>query len=351
MKNNTFKQDIVFCSARQYLAELHESSPTPSFWVIDEKVDRLYGISDWRNSPSYVLRAEEDRKTVEMASEIWTALSHSNAQRHHQLIAVGGGITTDIAGFVASTYMRGLPLISVPTTLLAQVDAAIGGKTGVNLGHWKNRIGSFYPAQKIIIDHLFLKSLPDEEWINGWAETLKQALVGSKELLKAIMKFSSPTLSRSISNDLLAKIIQVKVQAVQTDPYDLAERRKLNAGHTVGHAIETLALNEGSPIPHGLAVAAGLWVELGIARNENLLSAEVASMIQKYIQGYFSLPRFDRHQLSELIEFMKGDKKNSNLRINCSLVCDWGRVVENQYPKHISIEQALRSYFNAMENL
>ena len=349
-KNKLFQQDLLFLPARSYLRELHENAHFSSFWVIDETVDRLHGVSDWHNSPFLIIKAEENRKNVELSTQIWKALTDYNVQRHHQLIAVGGGITADIAGFVASTYMRGLPMISVPTTLLAQVDAAIGGKTGVNLGQWKNRIGSFYPAHQIILDHALLKSLPDEEWVNGWAEILKQAIIGGQELSRAVMHYTTPASSRSISETLLAKIIQVKVKAVQADPYDVKERRKLNAGHTVGHAIESISLINGSAIPHGLAVAAGLWIELEIARNEDLLAPEVAIAIQQYIHDFFSLPKLYPHQLNDIIKLMGGDKKNMDDRINCSLVCNWGRVVENHYPKHTSIEQGLRSYFNAMEN-
>ncbi|NBB89031.1 MAG: hypothetical protein GVX96_04535, partial [Bacteroidetes bacterium] len=260
------------------------------------------------------------------------------------------GITTDIAGFAAASYMRGVALFLVPTTLLAMVDASIGGKTGLNFGSWKNRIGAFHRAEKVIIAPDFLKSLPRKEWMTAWAEVLKHGILQSGELLEwifSIRKFSNEMI---IPSKRLKEIIQVKIDHIQEDPFDQNVRQRLNAGHTIGHALESFFLIKRMKISHGTAVAAGLWIESEISFREKLINQSCRNRLQTYIENVFDLPKINTRWIGEIIRFTKGDKKNKDCHAIYSLVYDFGDVRINQKPFHKNIKDALRSYCNAVKN-
>lgn len=198
------------------------------------------------------------------------------------LIALGGGVTTDLIGFLASTFCRGVPLINVPTTLLGMVDASIGGKTGVNTPFGKNLIGSFYPAERILIDPLLLQTLPSEEWTNGCAEVIKYALIFSPKLFKEL-KHWNPTDSRYLEH-IIHECIQIKGQVVEKDFEEKwGLRRILNFGHTIAHALETI---ENYKISHGEAVAIGMLVESRISLKKGLLSEQNFAEIEDLIRSF-----------------------------------------------------------------
>ncbi len=346
-----FHHDILLQSAREWLGHFNQKDSGKFFCVIDKTVEQLFQVSTWSDIPYFLLEADENEKSIETAVKCWESMCANHIDRQSHIIAIGGGVTTDIAGFVASTYMRGVGLTHIPTTLLAMVDASIGGKTGLNLLRWKNRIGTFYPAERIVIDRQFLETLPDNEWRNGWAEVVKHALIHSHELTKVVLNAKTLAASKVIlTPPLLEKLMHVKLSCVSEDPFDHHERQKLNAGHTVGHALESLFMQRGISIDHGLAVAAGLWIEAEIAFQEGMLSREKTTVLQHYLMDYFDLPRIREGEVNLIFERMRGDKKNQDQQIHFSLISDWGHVCINKTPNHMTIKDAMRSYCNAMEN-
>ena len=348
---DAFLSTVQFEPARKWLRDFLVRKSGAVFCLIDQKVDQLYQITQDLDGPFYTIEADEKRKTIETAVEIWESMSSFPVDRDFHLVAIGGGIVTDIGGFIASTYMRGLPLTHIPTTLLGMVDASLGGKTGLNLLHWKNRIGSFYSADQIIIDRSFLQTLPDSEWQNGWAEVFKHALIKGGTLAEKIRAVRTVKEARDvIDDDLLINIMQVKEEMVKLDLQDRGERQKLNVGHTVGHALETYFLTRGKSIHHGRAVAAGLWIEAQISFLEELLLASTKKEIQNYIENSFDLPRFSVRDVDLIYDKMKGDKKNKNRSIHFSLIGGWGRVCINQTPGYMTVKDAIRSYCITIEN-
>jgi len=271
-----------------------------------------------------LLPAGEENKVMEVCFQVWEALTEYQIGRNDLILNLGGGFVTDMGGFIASLYKRGLDFIHIPTSLLAMVDAAIGGKTGIDLGVFKNQIGVFSQPKAIYIDPIFLATLPDEEKRNGFAEMIKHGLIADKnqfELLK----------NKSISEitfDDIVQSVKIKFNVVEKDPFEKNERKVLNFGHTIGHAIEGFLL-QSEPIAHGYAVAMGMIVEAGISMDEGLLSKEDFIEIKSLIEQNFKLVHFNNEEISAILEIMKNDKKNSQNKINFSLLNQIGSCVIN----------------------
>ncbi|NBB88601.1 MAG: hypothetical protein GVX96_02290 [Bacteroidetes bacterium] len=349
INKQSFTPPVYFPSVRACINELNKDSDNV-FAVVDREVERRYGICDALNCPSLLLDANEERKGIPNVVNIWTRMSEAGLRRNSSLIAVGGGITTDTAGFAASCYMRGIGLILVPTSLLAMVDASIGGKTGVNFGAWKNRIGAFHLAKKVFIAPDFLKTLPREEWITAWAEVLKHGILHSSELLEWIFSITEFSQEMAIPPRRLKEIIEVKTELVNMDPFDLNVRQKLNAGHTIAHALESFSLKNNRQISHGRAVAAGLWIESEISFRENLLGQSNRNRLHNYIEEVFDLPKVNPQSIEDIIRLTGGDKKNKDCHAVYSLIYDFGDVRINQKPFDMNIKDALRSYINTVKN-
>src|SRR6056297_677423 len=352
MNKQSLKRDhILPITAKEWLINIQASDSERLFCMVDKRVEELYSIKSWVDIPTLCLHANEKLKNLSTATKMWEFLSANRADRESHIIAIGGGIITDMAGFVASTFMRGVRVTYIPTTLLGMIDAAIGGKNGINLSHWKNRIGSFYFPEQTILDLRFLKTLPHSEWQNAWAEILKHALISGGDVLHQV--FSARTVEDCqalCSFSFLKEVMQVKMDCVESDLFDKGIRKKLNAGHTAGHAIESLFLKDFRIIHHGQAVAAGLWIETEIAFFSDLILEDKKRILQQYIAEFFDLPVISKMDIDSIFGFMKGDKKNLNRQINFSLVYDWGGVGINHQVSNTMIKDALRSYCNAMEN-
>ncbi|MCF7806607.1 MAG: 3-dehydroquinate synthase [Simkaniaceae bacterium] len=242
----------------------------------------------------------ECHKTRETKELLENAMLSHGIHRHYALIALGGGVTTDLAGFIASTYMRGLPLINIPTTLLGMVDASIGGKNGVNTSHGKNLIGTFYAPSLIVIAPEFLKTLPETEFKNGLSEIIKYGLIADPSLLKSPLSLS-----------LIQKSIAIKHEIITSDFQDLGQRNLLNFGHTIGHAIERASE---TCIAHGTAIAMGMIAE---AR----LSPQLTKNDHLFIRSLFDSPLVLPESISKssLIQALHFDKKKrgSQYRYTC----------------------------------
>ena len=271
--------------------------------ITDDHVEKLYGraLTDHLDSLGFDIElfsfpAGEASKTRATKEKLEDALLSEGFGRDTTLIALGGGVVTDLVGFLASTYCRGVELILIPTTLLAMVDAAIGGKTGVNTDRGKNMIGSLYLPQKLWICPEFLKTLPEKEWLNGGVEMLKAGLIADADFFD---HFSEIPLEEAIR-----RAIEIKRRILAQDLHEKGVRRTLNLGHTIGHALETLSHYQ---ISHGEAVAAGIVLEAELSYEMGILNKEALTLIQKRFP-----PISLSYDFEELFEVLQRDKKAEN---------------------------------------
>lgn len=272
----------------------------------------------------------DENKTLDSLSQVWTALQKGGATRHSLLVNLGGGMVTDLGGFAASTFKRGIAYINIPTTLLSQVDASVGGKTGINFGGLKNEIGVFNCANSVILSSEFLRSLDLKNLLSGYAEMLKHGLISDEGSWAELLRFDLNNLDYNKLGELVAKSVAVKERIVEQDPTEKGLRKALNLGHTAGHALESLAMEEGRTILHGYAVAWGLICELYLSAvlcdfPKDKLRQTVQFIRQNY--GDFAL---DCKEYERLFEFMKHDKKNEGDNINFTLLGGIGNILINQ---------------------
>ncbi len=290
----------------------------------------------------------DENKNFESLVKIWNELQSSGADRHSIIVNIGGGMVTDMGGFAASTFKRGLRFINVPTTLLAAVDAAVGGKTGINLNGFKNEVGVFKEADAVIISTCFLDTLPIEEVKSGYAEMLKHGLLESEESLEKLLDYDISSLDVDKLLDLLCESVNVKRRVVLEDPFEKGLRKALNLGHTVGHAFESMALERKNPIPHGYAVAWGCVVELVLSHM--LLGFPVVRLrrIASFVRSNYGVPAIECRDYPKLLEYMRHDKKNSHGKINFTLLSAPGDVYINQCPDGNDIQTALDLFRDLM---
>lgn len=262
-----------------------------------------------------LLPAGEENKVMEVCFQVWEALTEYGIGRTDLIINLGGGVVTDMGGFIASIYKRGVDFIHIPTSLLAMIDASIGGKTGVDLGVFKNQLGVFNQPKAIFIDPTFLQTLPVEEKRNGFAEMLKHGLVADDKHWNNI---KGKTVESLTLQDIVDSV-SIKFEIVEEDPNEKNSRKKLNFGHTIGHAIEGYLLQK-EPISHGYAVAIGMLVEAGISFDEQKISEDEFNEIRTIILRNFQLIAFDSEEIISIVAIMQNDKKNSSNKINFSLL-------------------------------
>ena len=303
--------------------------------IISSRVHEIYkdyilnSFNDCRNYDIFLMKDGEENKNYKYAEEFLNGLLEKGYTRKSAIVGIGGGVVGDFAGFVAALYMRGIPVIHVPTTLLAMVDSSIGGKTAVNLSAGKNMAGAFYQPELVISDISFLKSLPENELKNGLTEVLKHGLIGVGDLLE-ILSGSDMKIIRETHN--LFRIIflsaKFKSSIIGKDEREGGLRVILNFGHTAGHAIESVMEYKG--ISHGEAVAIGIKIEMEISRRLGWLKEKEIDKINEIIAGYGLI--YNKYELNpdEIIKHMKFDKKNSGGRINFVLLKGIGNPVYNQ---------------------
>ncbi len=254
----------------------------------------------------------EDHKTIDICTGVWEALSEYNADRKSLLINLGGGVVTDLGGFVASTYMRGIDYINVPTSLLAMVDASVGGKTGVDLGVLKNQIGVISEPSMVLIDTSFLETLPGNHMVSGYAEMVKHGLIYDKDYWKVLTNFES--LDTSHLDQLIYDSVTIKNKVVSEDPKELGLRKILNFGHTLGHAVESYFLGNAdkTPLLHGEAIAIGIVLEAYLSNKSIGLSDGELNNITNGILKTFPTVKIDTNDQKIIMDLMKHDKKNSH---------------------------------------
>lgn len=297
---------IVAGEVREALAELLPKGRVIAF--IDAEVEAHHNLSELLPE-SIVIPAGEENKNLELATMLWQELIEAKADRQTFLVGVGGGVVCDLVGFVAATFMRGVRFGLVPTTLLAQVDAAIGGKCGVNMGGYKNMVGAFAPADFVLCDAGLLSSLPEREFRSGLAEMIKAAIIGDGGLFELFEQSDLATLrtNKELLNEVVRRSVAVKCGIVSRDPYEQGERRVLNLGHTWAHAIESLTAD----FTHGEAVAVGIVRATQRALGEGLIVATDATRIEKLIARY-GLPTSCNLSDEQLFEAMTHDKKTTS---------------------------------------
>ena len=287
------------------------------------------------------VKSGEESKVLETCSVIWQEMTTAMLDRHSVLIILGGGVLGDMGGFCAATYKRGIDFILIPTTLLAQADASIGGKLGIDFQHYKNQIGTFHEPALTILHGGFLNTLPEQELRSGFAEVIKHALISDKALWDEIR---SKDLKNQSWDVLLRKSAEFKYSIIQQDPHEKGLRKILNAGHTLGHALESFFLANGHKILHGEAIAAGLIAEAYLASKHQLLDEPSLKQIIAYVFKIFGKLPLQENQLKEIARLCLQDKKNKGNSILCVLLNGIGRA---SWDKEISlgeIEDSLSFY-------
>jgi 3-dehydroquinate synthase len=275
------------------------------------------------------IEAGESLKNIVTCTEIWSALTELGADRKSLIINVGGGVITDIGGFVASTYKRGIDFINVPTTLLGMVDASVGGKNGVDLGHLKNQIGTITVPQLLLIDTRFLETLPQKEMRSGLAEMLKHGLIHDKIYWEQFLDLT--TLNFNDLDVLIYRSIEIKNEIVKHDPTENGIRKALNFGHTLGHAIESHFLETEKQLLHGEAIAIGMILESYLSKEKGLLSNEEYLEIKNTIAAIFDAFEFSTSDIINIQNLLIHDKKNEHGKVQFALLDGIGKCKINQF--------------------
>lgn len=260
----------------------------------------------------------EENKDIEIVCQVWESLTELGASRNSLLINLGGGVITDMGGFIASTFKRGIDFVNVPTTLLSQVDASVGGKTGIDFAGLKNQIGTFSQPQMTLIFSEFLLTLPPRELTSGLAEMMKHGLIYQKSHWENIHQIEGFT--DEILHQLTKESIEIKMKIVEKDPYESGFRKTLNFGHTIGHAVESYYLETEFPYLHGEAVAIGMLVESILSFENEMISLAELDEIFFNIHQLFAKEPIKEEIILDLLELMRHDKKNKNNQISFSLL-------------------------------
>jgi 3-dehydroquinate synthase len=287
------------------------------------------------------IAAGDDNKDIEALCHVWDELSGHGATRHSLLINLGGGMVTDLGGFAAATFKRGIRCINVPTTLLAMVDAAVGGKTGINRHALKNEVGAFYPAEAVVVSAQFLHTLDAPNIASGFAEMLKHGLISTEEHWSRLMRYDLNGLDLDALQGLIMESISVKEHIVEQDPTEKHIRKALNLGHTLGHAFETWAMRHAMPILHGHAVAWGLIGELYLAHIHEGFPTDKLRQMVSYVKEVYEPIAFTCKDYEELHELMQHDKKNRGTEIRFTLLGGIGDIRIDCIATKEEIDEAL----------
>jgi 3-dehydroquinate synthase len=316
------------------------------FVLCDETTERLClpVISDFecmRGAQLITIPATDTHKTLESLSHVWSELQRMGATRHSLMVNLGGGMVTDLGGFAASTFKRGIPYINIPTTLLSMVDASVGGKTGINFGGLKNEIGVFNNARSVILDTTFLRTMDHENICSGYAEMLKHGLINNEKMWAELITLNVEQLT--LNAQMIADNVAVKQRIVTEDPTEQGIRKALNLGHTAGHAFESLAL-ERKPVLHGYAVAWGMIVELYLCCVKTNFPQDKMRQTVAFIKENYGRMAITCDDYPHLIELMHHDKKNQGNSINFTLLGGIGDIRINQTATEEEIKDALDFY-------
>ncbi|MCB2219992.1 MAG: 3-dehydroquinate synthase [Bacteroidetes bacterium] len=340
----------VFDTIRSYLLQ-YEFKENKIFVLVDENsrkycLPRLVSnIQLFQQVHILEVPPGEETKTLQTCQELWLQLTNNGADRNSVLINLGGGVLSDLGGFVASTFKRGIRYVNIPTTLLSMVDASIGGKVGVDMNGLKNQIGVFSNPQVVFVIPEFLDTLPDRQMSNGFAEIVKHALIYEKHYWDEL----SAKQFREIKNwkEIIDWSMEIKNYFVTEDPLDTGFRKVLNYGHTIGHAIEAFSLqHDDEPLLHGEAIAIGLICESYISQKVAGLPQDELDEIIHYVLNNFDHYSFRSGNFDLIIDIMKHDKKNTGNQFNFTLLTSIGNSLINQQVDISLVRESLQFYLN-----
>lgn len=313
------------------------------FLLTDETTDKLCRpvieeVESMKDAISIVIGATDTHKNLDTLAYVWTEIGKGGGTRHSLMVNLGGGMVTDLGGFAASTFKRGIKYINIPTTLLSMVDASVGGKTGINFNGLKNEIGVFNAAQTVILDTEFLKTLDSENIRSGYAEMLKHGLISNDENWAELVSFDLDNVDYAHLSRMVATSVAIKEDVVEKDPFEKSIRKALNLGHTVGHAFESFSLAENDatkargikPVLHGYAVAWGLICELYLSAVKTGFPTEKMHQTVRFIKDNYGDFPITCDDYDTLYDFMTHDKKNTAGTINFTLLGEVGDIRINQ---------------------
>lgn len=325
-KYNIYIKDDLFKEAHNYLNKFQKSKEC--FIITDKHVYNLYKNDIQRIFKDYhifvvAINPGEKSKSLKTYNKVINVLLKNNIKRHHVLIALGGGVVGDLTGFIASTLFRGIDYIQIPTTLLAQVDSSIGGKTGVDLAVGKNLVGSFYSPKVVLIDPLFLKTLTKRHYNNGMAEIIKVGLIFDENLYNMLK-------SNFNINEIIHKAILVKKHFVTIDPFDKGERKKLNFGHTFGHALES-SLNY-KHLYHGEAITIGMLYAVSLGERLDVTNKLIYDDLFNVLERFDLIRKMPRINANKFNKALKLDKKSSQEGVDFILITNIGESIIKNIP-------------------
>jgi len=319
------------------------------FLATEEKVDEIW-ISRYNSFfndhgiKKVVIPSGEQNKKIESVGKIWSFLSQNGADRKSLLINIGGGMLTDLAGFAATTFKRGIDFLNIPTTLLSQVDASVGGKTGINFNGLKNEVGSFKEPIAVIINTDFLQTIDRENFISGFAEMIKHGLIHSPGHLNELKDFDFDRIDSDELQEIIRHSVEVKTYFIANDLTENNIRKALNFGHTVGHAIESLAMEQQRPVLHGYAVAYGMIAELFLSEKMCGFPPKQIEELTRWMLAVYGKFEITKDDFERLYQLMTHDKKNDSGRINFTLLPKIGEIEINQNCSKDLIFEALNFY-------
>ena len=327
------QHSIYFTEGEQeFFSNLIEKKNYSSIFILVDSNTEIHCLPQFltnyplpNNIEVITINAGEENKHIETCLGVWEALSELGTDRKSLLINLGGGVVTDLGGFVAATFKRGIDFINIPTTLLSMVDASVGGKTGVDLGPLKNQVGLIINPQAVIIDPVFLNTLPANEYRSGYAEMLKHGLIQDQPYWQKLADYSNIT-----TDDIITHIhhsVGIKLKVVTEDPTEQSLRKILNFGHTLGHAIESYFLTEQdkTTLLHGEAIAIGMILEAFISQELLGLPSDQCDEIKEVFDNIYPKVHFDEEDLMSIYKLLAFDKKNSHGKVKFALLKSIGQ--------------------------
>lgn len=322
------------------------------FLLMDETTQALClplvkDIPCMKDAKHIVIGATDTHKTLETLAHVWTEMGNGGGTRHSLMVNLGGGMVTDLGGFAASTFKRGIKYINIPTTLLSMVDASVGGKTGINFNGLKNEIGVFNMPETVILDTEFLKSLDHENICSGYAEMLKHGLISNVENYAELLNFDLDNVDYKHLGEMVGTSVAIKERVVTEDPFEHGIRKALNLGHTAGHAFESWALSR-KPYLHGYAVAWGLICELYLSATKAGFPTDIMRQTVRFIKDNYGTLPITCDDYPELFEYMTHDKKNTAGIINFTLLGGIGDIRINQTATKDEIYEMLDFFRDGM---
>ncbi|MDN5284592.1 MAG: aroB [Mucilaginibacter sp.] len=338
--NNSIDELVTFIKKGNYsrfFILTDENTGVHCLPLIKNKID---GLGDY---DLIEINAGEESKDIDFCIGVWKMLIDFGADRKSLLINLGGGVVTDLGGFAASTFKRGIDFVHVPTTLLSQVDASVGGKTGIDIDSIKNIIGTFTQPKAVFIEYDFLKTLPPRQILSGVAEMLKHGLITDAAYWEQLK--SSDLKAPSVQ--LVHRSVEIKNVITIEDPTEKGIRKALNFGHTIGHAVETYSLiNDKDPLSHGEAIAIGMICESYLAHKKTGLSAEELAEITRVFSNLYPRYTIIESSFEALLAIMQKDKKNQDGKINCTLLTHIGQCNIDNICTETELCESLLYYMN-----